>query len=280
IIAINQREGEAQKREPEPATGKRKKGDTGEEERQARKAAVRPAFPEAHLDLGRVLYDLGRSDEAIEQFRVAIQQHEPFPRAHYELGRALIRAGRLSEAMDQLKLAIDQQAGVFAEAHFQMGLLLSRQGNADTALDSYQMAIKQSGGVYPEAYYYMGLDHVRTRNIEAAVAAYRKAIEQRGGYYPEAHQDLGRVLYAMGELEAANEEYSIAVRQRSANAATAGGGNGAPRGETATIKPKKQTREMTTEEIGAALRQAPAAADTGRTQELGSFTTRPEKEEK
>jgi tetratricopeptide (TPR) repeat protein len=161
-----------------------------------------------------------------------------------------------------LKIAVDQQEGTFAEAHFQIGLLLSRQGDVESALDSYQTAIKQSGGVYPEAYYHLGLDHVRVRNMKAALEAYRKAIEQRGGFYPEAHQDMGRVMYAMGDLEAANEEYSIAVRQRTPQSTEAFAERET---HSASGKSRKSRRaEVTAEELGTALRQAPAAADAGR----------------
>jgi tetratricopeptide (TPR) repeat protein len=221
----------------------------------------RPSFPEAHLDLGRVHYDLGHSVEAIAQLSKAVEGRSVFPRAHFELGRALVRAGRLGEAMTELKTAVEQQGGAFAEAHFQIGLLLSRQGDVESALDAYQTAVKQSGGVYPEAYYHMGLDHVRVRNNEAAVRAYRKAIEQRGGYFPEAHQDLGRVLYSMGDLEAANEEYSIAVRQRSPRQAEAAAEQDTQGG---TGKARKTRRNEAAEELGAALRQAPATADASK----------------
>ena len=108
----------------------------------------------------------------------------------------------------------------------------------------------------------MGLDHVRVRNTEAAVRAYRKAIEQRGGYYPEAHQDLGRVLYSMGDLSAANEEYSIAVRQKTPKQAEAAAQSEA-HAHAATGKAKKSRRSEATEELGTALRQAPATADLG-----------------
>jgi tetratricopeptide (TPR) repeat protein len=110
----------------------------------------------------------------------------------------------------------------------------------------------------------MGLDHVRVRNTEAAVRAYRKAIEQRGGYYPEAHQDLGRVLYSMGDLEAANEEYSIAVRQRTPRQAEAAAQSDAH----STGKARKTRRTEAAEELGASLRQAPAAADVGKSAEM------------
>jgi tetratricopeptide (TPR) repeat protein len=98
--------------------------------------------------------------------------------------------------------------------------------------------------------------------MKAALEAYRKAIEQRGGFYPEAHQDLGRVMYSMGDLEAANEEYSIAVRQRSPHQAEAAAEREA---HAAPGKSRKSRRtEVTAEELGTALRQAPAAADAGR----------------
>jgi tetratricopeptide (TPR) repeat protein len=113
----------------------------------------------------------------------------------------------------------------------------------------------------------MGLDHVRVRNTEAAVKAYRKAIEQRSDYYPEAHQDLGRVLYSMGDLEAANEEYSIAVRQRSPRQAEAAAVSDTHSG---TGKARKSRRNEATEELGTALRQAPATADLGKSPETGA----------
>jgi hypothetical protein len=95
------------------------------------------------------------------------------------------------------------------------------------------------------------------------VEAYRKAIEQRGGYYPEAHQDLGRVLYSIGNLEAANEEYSIAVRQRSPHQAKSGNGT-EQIAQTATTESKRARRKAIVGELETALRQAPAATDTGK----------------
>jgi tetratricopeptide (TPR) repeat protein len=224
-------------------------------------------FPEAHLDLGRVLYDLGQGQDAVVEFRKAIEQRgDLFPRAHYELGRALIRAGRTGEAMAELERAIEEQSGVFPEAFFQIGQLQSRHGDQDAAVDAYQTAIKQSGGVYPEAYYCLGLSSVRSRNNEAGVKAYRTAIEQRGGFYPEAHQDLGRVLYSMGNLQGANEEYSIAVRQRNPGAglpktAELKTGKAQAAGSSTVRLPRE---DAVAEELQSGLRQAPAAADTGK----------------
>jgi hypothetical protein len=104
---------------------------------------------------------------------------------------------------------------------------------------------------------------VRSRDLASAVLAYRTAIEQRGGTYPEAHQDLGRVLYSMGELESANEEYSIAVRQRSSGHLVADAAAARPSGNTSN-EADQTLREDVVEELGTALRQAPAATDSGK----------------
>ncbi|HKY03426.1 MAG TPA: tetratricopeptide repeat protein, partial [Blastocatellia bacterium] len=224
---------------------------------------ARRSFPEAHHDLGRVLYDLGQSEQAIAQFRASIDQRGgEFPRAHFDLGRALTRAGHYLEAMTELNKAIEQQGGVYPEAYFQTGLLLARQGDSEAAIDAYKAAIEQSNGVFPEAYYHMGLAHVRSRNPEAAVKAYRTAIEQRGGHYPEAHNDLGRVLYSMDDIEAANEEYSIAVRQRSGAS-----DDREPKAKLDAARGRRRDArrsEVVAEELEAGLRQAPAAADAGK----------------
>ena len=69
------------------------------------------------------------------------------------------------------------------------------------------------------------------------------------------------MLYSIGDLAAANEEYSIAVRQRTPHQAEA-----AAQSDThgATVKAKKSRRSEAAEELGSALRQAPAAADVGK----------------
>jgi len=84
------------------------------------------------------------------------------------------------------------------------------------------------------------------------VDAYRKAIEQRGGFYPEAHQGLGGVLYSMDKIDAANAEYSLAVRQR----------NGKGTQHITGSETVRAPRQEATEDLGNALRQAPAIKDT------------------
>ncbi|HET9528801.1 MAG TPA: tetratricopeptide repeat protein, partial [Blastocatellia bacterium] len=235
-----------------------------------RPSKVPNTYPEAHHDLGCVLYDQGHSAQAMTEFRAAIEQRGGhFPRAHYDLGRALVRTGYYSEAMAELKKAIDQQGGLFPAAYFEIGILLSRQGDVAGALDAYQTAVKQSGGIYPEAYYQMGSAYVRSRDAESAVKAYRKAIEQRGGYYPQAHQDLGRVLYSIGDIEEANEEYSIAVRQRAEPA------SGVMEREIAAEAGRKGRRNgLEAAELETALRQAPTATDSGKADASGEKATR------
>ena len=58
-------------------------------------AGRRSGFPEAHHDLGRVLGETGRTEDAIAEYRRAIEERGGvYPRAHYGLGKALARLGR------------------------------------------------------------------------------------------------------------------------------------------------------------------------------------------
>src|ERR1043166_8746246 len=68
--------------------------------------AKRPGNPRAHNNVGKILLDGGRVQEAIEQFEQALQIRPAYAVAHDNLGSALARIGRLQEAAEQFDLAL------------------------------------------------------------------------------------------------------------------------------------------------------------------------------
>jgi hypothetical protein len=66
-----------------------------------------PNHPRPRLLLGEALADVGRRDEAIEQFRIAISLRPSDPVAHVELARSLGDAGRWREAREELVRALE-----------------------------------------------------------------------------------------------------------------------------------------------------------------------------
>jgi len=63
-----------------------------------------------HHNLGRVLYDLGNLQEAL-QHRVAVSQQAGFLQAHHDLGIAFTMSAKQRLRSSQLNLSIDQQNG-------------------------------------------------------------------------------------------------------------------------------------------------------------------------
>jgi tetratricopeptide (TPR) repeat protein len=64
-----------------------------------------PDFPEAHTNLGNVLFSLHRLPEAVDHYRAAIRLKPDYADAHYNLGLALRALGRAQEASAELATA-------------------------------------------------------------------------------------------------------------------------------------------------------------------------------
>jgi len=59
-----------------------------------------------HYNLGNVLKDQDRLDEAIESFHKALELKPDFAEAHNNLGNVLLAQGRLDEALDGFHKAL------------------------------------------------------------------------------------------------------------------------------------------------------------------------------
>jgi len=108
---------------------------------------IKPDLPEAHYNLGVTLARLDRFPEAIEQYDQALRLKPDFAEAHYNFGIALAETGRIPEAMDHWKQALQLKPD-YAEAHFNLGLMLAAQGQTTGALTHYRAALElanQSG---------------------------------------------------------------------------------------------------------------------------------------
>jgi len=64
--------------------------------------AIKPDFANAHSNLGNVLRELGRLDEAVANYNKAIAIKPDLAEIHNNLGNALQDLGRLDEAVTSL----------------------------------------------------------------------------------------------------------------------------------------------------------------------------------
>jgi tetratricopeptide (TPR) repeat protein len=100
-------------------------------ETELRKAArLDPTLPEAPFTLGVVLWQTGRTDEALEQFRETLARKADYADAFYMIGTIYKQQGALAEAMVQFKEAIKHRP-LSAEAHLSLGQAFSQLGDKE-----------------------------------------------------------------------------------------------------------------------------------------------------
>ena len=98
-------------------------------------------MPEAHHNLGIVLREQGKLEEAIASLQQALRLKPDYAEAHNNLGVVLKDQGKLEEAVASLQQALRLQPD-YAEAHHNLGLVLREQGNLEEAVASLQHTLR------------------------------------------------------------------------------------------------------------------------------------------
>jgi len=106
-----------------------------------RAIAIEPGYPEAYDNLGIVLHRRGRLDEAIERYRQALRADPRYSFAHNNLGISLAESGRLGEAIASFREAIRLKPD-FVRAHMNLGIALYRTGDVAGASASLREAAR------------------------------------------------------------------------------------------------------------------------------------------
>ncbi|WP_175711163.1 tetratricopeptide repeat protein [Burkholderia ambifaria] len=153
-------------------------------------------------NLGNMLRECGRLDDAIAHYRRAVALRPDYPEAHNNLGNALRDARDPAEAMQSCSRAIELRPG-YAEAYNNLGNVLQDLGELDAAAASYGKAIAFHP-VYAEAHSNLG-NVLRAQERHAdAIAHYRRAIELNPALRV-AHRGLAIALRATDDFGGALE---------------------------------------------------------------------------
>jgi tetratricopeptide (TPR) repeat protein len=91
-----------------------------------------PDWIDAHINLGVALYQLGRVEEAREEFTAAVQLDPLSGISRYNLGCVLEEQGRIDEAIDHLRRAARAMPG-HADVHFNLALAYEKSGERELA---------------------------------------------------------------------------------------------------------------------------------------------------
>jgi Flp pilus assembly protein TadD/parvulin-like peptidyl-prolyl isomerase len=169
---------------------------------------INPNDAKARNNLGLAYYDKGMLDEAILECKKAIDINPNDAKAHCGLGLAYYDKGMLDEAILEYKKAIDINPND-AMAHCGLGIAYGEKGMFDEAV----LECKKAIDINPndaKARNNLGLAYYDKGMLDEAILEYKKAIDINPNY-AKAHCGLGLAYYDKGMLDEAILEYKKAI---------------------------------------------------------------------
>ncbi|MGB8368349.1 MAG: tetratricopeptide repeat protein [Verrucomicrobiia bacterium] len=166
----------------------------------------------AHNNLGLLLKDQGRIEEAMEHYHKALQINPNAAITLDDLGMALIAKGQFDEAIENFRQAIQINPN-YAAALDNLGIALAAKGRFDEAIENYYKAIQINPNSAP-ALYNLGMAFAAKGRFDEAIKNFRQAI-QINPNSAAALDNLGFALAAKGRFDEAIENYYKAIQASS-----------------------------------------------------------------
>jgi tetratricopeptide (TPR) repeat protein len=171
-----------------------------------------PELRTARANLGVALASYGRWDEALVQLRFAVNQCPECPDSapqYRNLARALHETGRPEEALDPLRKAVALTPDD-PELRLDLANQLAAAGRPKDALEQYE-ALLQRQPDHPQHLFGEANALAVLGRLDEAKAGYRKALRVQPAF-PEAHRNLGLLELQLGDLAAAETSLRAALR--------------------------------------------------------------------
>jgi tetratricopeptide (TPR) repeat protein len=170
---------------------------------------INPGCASAHYNFGMALLKKGRVDEAMVHFQTALQINPDYAEAHNNFGIALLRMNNVDEAMVHFQKALEITPD-YADAHNNLGSALLQKGKVDEAITQFQTAL-QIKPDSAEACYNLGNALFQKNNVDEAIIHYQKALQIKPDY-ADAHNNLGNALLQKGRVDEAMVHLQTALQ--------------------------------------------------------------------
>ncbi|MFZ1935147.1 MAG: tetratricopeptide repeat protein [Thermoguttaceae bacterium] len=162
----------------------------------------------AHNNLGIALADRGRTGEAIEHYRKALDVNPDYVEAHNNLGIALADRGRIGEAIKHYRKALEIDPD-YAKAYSNLGVALANRGRIGEAIADFQRALDIDPD-YADAQANLGNVLARRGRTSEAIVCYERALQLKSDF-ASAHNGLGNVLSDLGRADEAERHFQEAL---------------------------------------------------------------------
>lgn len=150
----------------------------------------------------------GNLRKAERLYRVALRRNGSHFESLYNLGRLLLEQERRDEAEEFLREAVRQDP-TSAEAYNSLGVVLQMGGRIDEAAPCFEAALSLKP-VYPNALANLGNCNFALNRLAEAEACFAKVISLQPDL-AAAHYDFGRTQQALGRVEKARRAFETAV---------------------------------------------------------------------
>src|SRR5580658_1476669 len=169
--------------------------------------------PELHVLLGRAYRETGYLDEAIREFKKAIELDPKYPRVHYYLALAYLGQGE-KERFPTARPLFEQELAINPKEFFStffLGVIHLEDRDFPAAEDYLKKAVQLQPD-NPDPLLYLGQVYVETNRPELAIGALKKSIDlttdpSRNHYQvSKAHTMIGQILIKMGKQQDAEAE--------------------------------------------------------------------------
>ena len=169
---------------------------------------INPIYSRAHNNLGNLLMQINRTDEAAVHFRKALEINPDYAETHTNLGTLLVKTGRMDEAVVHYRRALEINPND-VKAHNNIGNILLQTGRTDEAVVHFRKALEINPNL-AEAHNNLGNILLQTGRTYEAVVHFRKALEINPNL-AEAYDNLGLALFQTGQTDEAISHYRKAL---------------------------------------------------------------------
>ncbi len=174
---------------------------------------LEPESVEFRRQLVPLLLSVGKSDEAVVQYREMLKRDDNDWNSHYGLGRILIRQGREEEGNRELQkveqIRQEQREQKTAAEMVSLGAAALNQGKLEEAMKKFNAAL-ETDKTSLEARMYLGIALAAAGHLDEGIEKLNEAVRIEPSS-PKAHHNLGTLLMQAGRMDLAQREFERAL---------------------------------------------------------------------
>lgn len=158
-----------------------------------------PESADAHTSLGWALFQKGQYNEALAEYKRAIDIEPKHFRAQYDLGLAYAKVEKWDRAIDQFQTAVQINPNNF-QPHYDLALAYESTGKLDEAGKELDLAYKLNPGSV-DIIYVMGRVYEKQGDRSKAIFQYQSALSLDPNY-SKAREALAKMEKSAAQPEA------------------------------------------------------------------------------